>query len=529
MNNIKILDCTLRDGGYINNWNFKKNNIEFILKHLVLSGADYVECGFLKEKEYDINKTFFNNTEQLSRLLPEEQNNTKFTLMINYGEVPIENIPDSNNNIFLRVVFKKNYKDEAVKYCEQLIKKGYNVFVNPMNTISYSSKELLDLIEQVNKIKSFGFTIVDTNGSMKKRDLLSLLYLIDDNLDSKISLAFHSHNNLQLSFSNAQVLMEQPLKRTIIIDSTVFGMGRGAGNLCTELLMQYINDNFDGKYNLIHILKIVDEQINKIFAVTPWGYSVPYYLAATNLCHPNYARFLIEKQTVPIELINNILKQIPYEKKNAFDPEFITELYNSNVEHYVNDEKDVQKLSELLKNKTILVLAPGKNLIKQQDKVNDFIRKNNPFIISLNFESELYKSDLIFITNLKRFQELGKVATPCVITSNIPYSVDYKLNYSSYKENSLDNVAIVLLKFLISINISKIYIAGLDGYNNDLSENYVNNDLLVIVPSEHVEFKNNEIKKELDHLREKIQITFITDSYYTEEKSNDQTKDFCIV
>lgn len=245
MNNIKILDCTLRDGGYINNWNFKKNNIEFILKHLVLSGADYVECGFLKEKEYDINKTFFNNTEQLSRLLPEEQNNTKFTLMINYGEVPIENIPDSNNNIFLRVVFKKNYKDEAVKYCEQLIKKGYNVFVNPMNTISYSSKELLDLIEQVNKIKPFGFTIVDTNGSMKKRDLLSLLYLIDDNLDSKISLAFHSHNNLQLSFSNAQVLMEQPLKRTIIIDSTVFGMGRGAGNLCTELLMQYINDNFD--------------------------------------------------------------------------------------------------------------------------------------------------------------------------------------------------------------------------------------------------------------------------------------------
>ena len=531
MNNIKILDCTLRDGGYINNWNFKKNNIEFILKHLVLSGADYVECGFYKLNEYDIDKTFFNNAAQLISLLPGDCGKTKLTLMINYGEIPIEAIPDAKDNILLRIVFKKNRRDEALKYCEQLIQKGYEIFINPMNTITYSSKEMLDLIEKVNEIKPAGFTIVDTTGSMKKKDLLSLLYLTDLNLDKKIALAFHSHNNLQLSFSNAQILMEQHLKRTVIIDSTVFGMGRGAGNLCTELLMQYINDNYDGKYNLIHILKIVDEQINKIFAVSPWGYSVPYYLAATNCCHPNYACFLIEKQMVPIELINHILKRIPLEKKNSFDLDFITELYNTTIEHYIDDDKDALKILNQIKGKKILILASGKNLIKQQNRINKFIKENTPYIISLNFEPDLYKPDLVFVSNLKRYNELNSITAPCAVTSNIPYPADYKLNYSSYRTNSLyaDNVAIMLLNFLVTLNVPEVYLAGLDGYSSDLSENYINNDLLFVMPSENVELVNNEIKKELTKLSEKIKLNFVTDSYYGEVSEKYRDSNICII
>lgn len=332
MPNIKIFDCTLREGGYVNNWDFKEKNIKFILENLVLAGCDYVECGFLKKNEYDKDKSLFQNFQQLEDLLPEKSNNTEFCLMINYGEIPIEDVPVCNTKINLRIVFKKEKYREAIEYCNQLILKGYNVFINPMNSDSYSNEEFLDLICLVNKINPVGFTIVDTTGAMNKSEVLSLFYIVEKNLNKNIALCFHSHNNLQMSFSNAQALMEQDIKRTIIIDSTVMGIGRGAGNLCTEQLIKYLNDKHDKNYKLKPVLKIVDEQINKIFEVSPWGYSVPYYIAAVNHCHPNYAKYLIDKQTVSVEIIAEILNKVPLENKGSYNESLIEKLYLETIE-----------------------------------------------------------------------------------------------------------------------------------------------------------------------------------------------------
>ena len=99
-----------------------------------------------------------------------------------------------------------------------------------------------------------------------------------------------------------------------------------SASFCISFSFLFNNTNYD----IIPILKIVDEQINPIFAKTPWGYSVPYYLAATNHCHPNYAKYLVDKQTVPVEVINSLLKSIPKAKKANFDKDFIRQLYLDN-------------------------------------------------------------------------------------------------------------------------------------------------------------------------------------------------------
>lgn len=323
---IKILDCTLREGGYINNWDFKENNIKCILENLTLASCDYIECGFLKKDDYQKDKTFFQNFQQLESLLPENCNNTEFCLMINYGEFPIENIPDCNTKINLRVVFKKEKYLEAIEYCKQLILKGYKIFINPMNSNTYSNEEFLNLIKLVNKINPVGFTIVDTTGSMSKKEVLSLFQLVENNLDKNIALCFHSHNNLQLSFSNAQTLMEQNTKRMIIIDSTVMGIGRGAGNLCTELLVEHLNAKYNKNYKQNLILKIIDEYISKIYSVTPWGYSVPYYITAKNNCHPNYAKYLIDNKIKSIETIIEILNSIPNKNRGSYNKDIIESL-----------------------------------------------------------------------------------------------------------------------------------------------------------------------------------------------------------
>ena len=328
MSEIKILDCTLRDGGYINNWKFGIENIKSIINNLVLSGCDYIECVIFKDCHYDSNRTLFSNFNQLKKIIP-INSKAQFVILINYGDVSIEKINFENKDIIIKLTFKKFQVKEALEYSEKLVKKGYKLFINPMDTISYTENELLNLIKKVNKINPIGFSIVDTTGTISRKDTLSLYNLIENNLNSNIALCFHSHNNLQLSFSNAQVLMEEKTTRTIIIDSSVFGMGRGAGNLCTELLVKYINDNHNGNYELLPILKIIDEQIAKIFAESPWGYSVPYFIAASLHCHPNYAKYLIDKQTLSVELITQILTKIPNDKRRNYDVNIIEDLYNT--------------------------------------------------------------------------------------------------------------------------------------------------------------------------------------------------------
>ena len=327
MSNIKILDCTLRDGGYINNWHFGKENIKLIINNLVLSGCEYIECGTIKDCDYDVDKTLFSDFNQLEKFIP-HNSKSKFVLLINYGEVPIEKINFKNKDIFIKVTFKKNQVNDALEYSKILIEKGYKVFINPMNTISYSSDELIDLITVVNKIKPIALSIVDTNGEMTLKDTSRLYSLINKKLNKKIIICFHSHNNLQLSFANAQILMGQNTNRTIIIDSTVFGMGRGAGNLCTELLMKYINDNNGDNYEVNYILKIIDENISKIFKASPWGYSIPYYISASLHCHPNYAKYLTDKGDITFEKIRKILDAIPIDKRGIYEKSVIDGIYN---------------------------------------------------------------------------------------------------------------------------------------------------------------------------------------------------------
>lgn len=328
-NSIKILDCTLRDGGYANEWLFGEKNIKSIMQNLISSNADIIECGFLKPIIYNPNKTLFSCIEDLKHQLPPNIANKKFTLMINFGEVDKEDISACNDpNIALRIVFKKAEITEALDYCNKLKKKGYEIFINPMHTNSYSMDELKALAYEVNKIAPSAFTITDTTGSMSENDVLNIFETINKNLSADISLCFHSHNNLQLSFANAKTIINVCKNRNLIIDSTVFGMGRCAGNLCTELIMQYLNDNYNKNYNILPILKIINTQISPIYPHTPWGYSIPYYLSAINHCHPNYAKFLSEKNDLTLETIDILLKKIPKENKSIFDKELINKIYS---------------------------------------------------------------------------------------------------------------------------------------------------------------------------------------------------------
>ena len=321
MCSIKLLDCTLREGGYVNNWEFGAENIQNILYGLKNAHMDFIECGYLKPVSYSSNKTLFNTINDAEKLTAEH--NIKPVLMINYGEYNIKDIPNQKNIIF-RIAFKKHQADEALKYCTKLKSKGYGIFIIPMHTNTYSANELSELINEVNKILPYGFTITDSTGSMRETDLKRVIKICKG-LNENINICFHSHNNMQLSFSNAQYFIKNCLDRNIIIDSTLSGIGRGAGNLCTEIIALYLNNFCKGSYDINPILESIEMCIKPVFDKNPWGYSVPYYLSGLNNCHPDYAKFLINK-SLSYDRINDILKKIPADMKSTYNEYLIKQL-----------------------------------------------------------------------------------------------------------------------------------------------------------------------------------------------------------
>ena len=164
MNNISILDCTLRDGGYCNEWKFGDKNISAIISGLQEANVDIVECGFITNKiKYSGNISKFNTVEQFEKFIPFNKKGVKFVAMINYGEYNVDDLPDANNSRLdaIRVAFHRNDMIEAINFSKKIREKGYDIFIQPMVSLNYTDIEFLKLIDLVNSIKPYAFYIVE--------------------------------------------------------------------------------------------------------------------------------------------------------------------------------------------------------------------------------------------------------------------------------------------------------------------------------------------------------------------------------
>ncbi|WP_294379330.1 3-hydroxy-3-methylglutaryl-CoA lyase [uncultured Clostridium sp.] len=521
-----ILDCTLRDGGYVNEWKFGGKNIREIVHSLILSNIDIIELGYLTERNQNSqDSTLFNSILDINDLIPQMKNKSKFVVMMNFGGYDVENIPVNVENKLdgIRVAFHKENMTEALSICRKIKEKGYMVFVQPMVIPKYSDMELLKLIKEVNEIEVDALYIVDSFGSMNEYDVMRIFMLFEHNLKSNISIGFHSHNNLQLSFSNAQAILKNSNSNDIIIDSTILGMGRGAGNLNTELFIEYMNSNFDAKYKLIYILQIIDNILYPIYKLNYWGYSVPYYLSAKNKCHPNYAAYLSNKNTLDVQSINQILTEISSEKRTTYDEQYIRNLYISHQKHNTETiQENFSIIEDKIKDKKVVIIASGRSLRNRKKEIKKFINENHAFVISVNFIPKEIEVNAVFFSNIKRFENTDiydfektnlVILTSNIITDNGGYVV---IDYNSLlNENFVvaDNSGLMLIKLLISLSVKEIYLAGFDGYDLN-NENYLKEELEFIKSGKDIVKINKSIKEEIGKYNKKIKINFLTESKY---------------
>lgn len=526
---VEILDCTLRDGGRLIDCAFRDDQICGIAKRLHRAGIDIIELGFLREKvTWSGNSTFFRWMEQAESLLPEGVSQ-QYTFFIDYGYYSIKDLPvaSSKVNFGIRYGFTKKdfteHRDVLKKEMLEIREKGYPLYLQCVNTIGYSTTELLELIALANEVLPISFGIVDTYGSMYQDDLDRIFSLVDLELSSQIAVDFHCHNNMQLAFALAQhcVRLCQG-RRRLIIDSTLEGMGKCAGNLGTELIAHYLNQKLGGDYGFDQLLDAADEFISGYKQKVSWGYSLPAFMAGIYRAHPNNVIYLTDKFRLSSKDIRKILSMIEEPKRQRYDYDNIQRIYKDYFMMPYEDDEPLERLKARILDKPILVIAAGGTVTTHRVLIDEYIQREKPVIISVNFVfSEMGTA---FFGNDRRYQKLRAVPedVEILLTSNVEARTGKELifNYMqciAESGNYFDNSTLMLLNLLSRAGAKKIRLAGMDGFCAGALNYFEDYDVEVRCEGQY-ETVNRELEGHLqrfaDHTRGTVDLQFITPSRF---------------
>lgn len=535
MKKIQLLDCTLRDGAYIVDGNFGRNAISGIIKELQEAKIDIVEIGWLKNNNYKDGTTYYHVPEDSLPYLPAKKTGVTYVAMIDWDRYNLDYLPvcDGKSIDAIRVVFPRDKYKEAIKLANPIREKGYRVFFQAANTLGYSDESLIDMVKTVNGVKPEALSIVDTFGAMYEEDLIRITSIVDHNLDKGIKLGLHSHNNLQQSFSLAMafVRMFAGSDREIVIDSSLAGMGRGAGNATTELLAGYLNRFCHKDYDINIIMDTIDLYMTKFLSEYEWGYSIPYFLSGTYCAHVNNIAYLKKSHRTTNADIKSILESMPADKRLVYDYDFLEGKYVEYKAREIDDSATVLQLREALSEKQVCLIAPGINASKPY-AMEDIIKNDDAIVkIGINAVVEGYSYDFLFFSNEMRYKYAKKAYghvlnnSRIILTSNIlriqdelEYESAYVVNYNDITKRGwvhFDNSTIIFLRLLDKLHVKNVMLVGFDGYG--LETTYADTLLQSNIDMKEKALLNEEISDMLDDFykaHSDFNIQFLTESVF---------------
>lgn len=526
MKDIQLLDCTLRDGGYVNDWEFGHSNLIGILERSADAGVDIIEIGFLDDRRpFDSNRSIMPDTQSAYDIWHSCRKRPPMIVgMIDYGTCAIENLQPCKDSILdgIRVIFKEQKMQEAMTFCAKVKELGYKVFSQLVSITTYTDEALLDLIRLVNEVEPYAVSMVDTYGLLYPQDMLHYYQILDEQVKDTIKIGFHAHNNLQLAYANSLAFIEYQGKHDIIVDGTLFGMGKSAGNAPIELLAFRLNACYGKHYLVDSMLEGIEESVRGFYDQSPWGYQIMYYLSSYNKCHPNYVTFFIAKQNLTITGINALLSMIPKEDRLLYQKKVAEDVYCRYLEE-MRDADSRRQLYEALKEKTILLVGPGKNIKLQQAKVKTFLEKEKPVMIAVNFIPEDFPVDYLFVTKQQRYHKLQLDQQKVIATSNVAARCkcfDYVIEREPLlekQERIIDNSFLMLLRLLYEIGIHSVHCAGFDGYS-EKEDNYFISSMEYGFVKQEARRLNSHVREVVAKYRGEMDIQFITYSAYNMEE-----------
>lgn len=328
---IELVDVTLRDGGIVINFDYGTERMQAIKTTLESSGVEYIETGYIDEKKGSPEgRTCFDCEGSIEKTLLSsgKKPGVKYLAMIDYGTFDVNKLtPRSPGGIDgIRLAFHKEKWEPSIEWGRSILSKGYELYIQPMVSMRYSDEEYRHLIQVCNRelAGASGFYVVDSFGQMDNMDLQHKLEIADQYVSMDMKLGFHAHNNRQMAYSNALTFLEYNARHDLMLDASIMGMGKGAGNLCTELIeADMLREG--RQYNTNVIYEAIAEYFAAQQKLTPWGYSLDYYLSSLYSCTPSYIKIFTKDPRVTTDVLVDMLKNMPDEKRAACDRAFAAE------------------------------------------------------------------------------------------------------------------------------------------------------------------------------------------------------------
>ena len=491
-NNPKIIDCTLRDGGYYNNWDFDIDLIRKYIHAVKSAGVDYIELGYRTTN----NSGYFGPLAYTTEDFIEElniNNSIKLGVMINSSElIKSKNLEkdisvlfpfseETSKISFVRIACKFTEMEIAFKAGKLLKSYGFKVCINLMQISSIKDDELCDFGKYGSLYNPDVLFIGDSTGTLMPENIKKIFKALRTYWEGEIGI--HAHDNMRRALINT---IEAYRNGFLWLDSTVQGMGRGPGNTKTEDLVFEIKDINSSNIDFLPLIDLVQKDFYNLKQKYRWGSNPFYYLSGKNELHPTYIQNMLDDKSYRNEDIYASIKELTKNKSINFKER---KLQNSRT--YYNQEIDGEwsPINEFL-NKEVLLLAPGKSINIHKNAVQKFIRKFSPLVVALNIldniEDELINyriachpirifSDLpkykLFrqplITPKKQLIKWSKKSLEFQI---LDFGIKVQENTFEFKKKSCTIPSPLVMAYSLAMlnsgKAKKIYCAGFDGYED---------------------------------------------------------------
>lgn len=532
-----LLDCTLRDGAYIVDSLFGDSAIRGIIAKLEEAGTEIIECGWLKNQPHRQDSTFYHVPADLEPYLNGKKPHVTYTVMIDWDRYDLENLPpyDGRSLDAIRVVFPHGKHREGVEVGRKIGEKGYQVYFQAANTMAYTDEELADLARTVNDSPAVSLSVVDTFGAMYEEDLERVASVLHRHLRPEIALGFHSHNNQQLSFSLTQhfIRMLRDTGRQTIVDASLCGMGRGAGNATTELTVSYLNRKCGCHYDLDAVMDAIDVYMGYFQERYSWGYSTPYFISGLYCCHVNNIAYLLNNHRTNARDMRLIIESMDPEDRKKYDYDLLEEKYLSIVSRRVDDSAAAEELKRAFRGRELLLIAPGKSVITERERIGAYIREKKPVVIGVNAMVSDYAYDYVLYVNPARYDYARVTAKERfdaprrIVLSNIRTEAEGNELIIGFDHAAkrgwehFDNAVICCLRLLDWLGMEGVTVAGFDGFKHVYNESYAD----PLLPSLKTDGRWDELNEEIrDMFREFRQnavscreVRMLTESYFAQE------------
>ena len=285
---IKVIDCTVRDGGLMNKWQFTDKFVRKVYNALSEAGVDYMEIGYLSSESAfsrdEVGAWKFCAEADLKRIIGDGEKKIKLSAMADIGRIDLDDIPFKSESSLdmIRVACYAHQVDKGIELAEHCIEKGYETTINVMAVSTVGMRELDEALADLSKCKVPIIYLVDSFGSFYSEDIEMLAKKYMDALPGK-ELGIHCHNNQQLTFTNT---ISAIISGINYLDASLYGIGRGAGNCTLELLVSFLKNP---KFKVRPLIEAIETEILPWTEKIDWGYYIPYMVTGTMNQHPRTA------------------------------------------------------------------------------------------------------------------------------------------------------------------------------------------------------------------------------------------------